>query len=97
MGKTAKGEVRFDPNKTSPFEFYQYWRNIDDADVMKCLKLLTFIPVEELNEMERWDESRINEKKEILAYDLTNMIHGEEEAQKAAAVGVEKMSGVPGY
>lgn len=83
MGKTAKGAVWLDPNKTSPFEFYQYWRNIDDADVMKCLRMLTFIPVEELEEMEKWDAGRINEKKEVLAYDLTNLVHGQEEAQKA--------------
>ncbi len=83
MGKTAKGAVWLDPNKTSPFEFYQYWRNIDDADVMKCLRLLTFIPVEEIDSMETWGEERINEKKEILAYDLTAMVHGEQEAAKA--------------
>lgn len=83
MGKTAKGAVWLDPNKTSPFEFYQYWRNIDDADVMKCLRLLTFIPVEEIDSMEAWGEERINEKKEILAYDLTAMVHGEQEAAKA--------------
>ena len=70
MGKTAKGAVWLDPNKTTPFEFYQYWRNIDDADVMKCIRMLTFIPVEEINSMDQWDESRINEKKEILAYSL---------------------------
>ncbi len=83
MGKTAKGAVWLDPNKTSPFEFYQYWRNIDDADVMKCIKMLTFIPIEEIAEMEKWDDSRINEKKEILAYELTSLVHGEEEAKKA--------------
>ena len=83
MGKTAKGAVWLDPKKTSPFEFYQYWRNINDADVMKCLRMLTFLPVEELAEMENWDSSRINEKKEILAYDLTNLVHGEEEARRA--------------
>ena len=83
MGKTAKGAVWLDPKKTSPFEFYQYWRNINDADVMKCLRMLTFLPVEELAEMETWDSSRINEKKEILAYDLTNLVHGEEEARRA--------------
>ena len=83
MGKTAKGAVWLDPNKTSPFEFYQYWRNIDDADVMKCIKMLTFIPIEEIAEMEKWDDSRINEKKEILAYELTSLVHGEDEANKA--------------
>lgn len=83
MGKTAKGAVWLDPEKTSPFDFYQYWRNVNDADVMKFLKFLTFIPLEELEDMEHWDDSRINEKKELLAYDLTNMIHGEEEARKA--------------
>ena len=83
MGKTAKGAVWLDPNKTSPFEFYQYWRNVDDADVMKCIKLLTFIPLEKIEEMNDWDNSRINEKKEILAYELTQMIHGVNEADKA--------------
>ena len=83
MGKTAKGAVWLDPKKTTPFEFYQYWRNIDDADVMKCLRMLTFIPLEQINEMDNWDGSRINEKKEILAYDLTQLVHGEEEAKKA--------------
>ena len=85
MGKTAKGAVWLDPNKTSPFEFYQYWRNIDDADVMKCIKMLTFIPVEEIERIERWEENRINEKKELLAYNLTALVHGEEEANKAKA------------
>jgi len=83
MGKTASGAVWLDPNKTSPFEFYQYWRNVDDADVMKCFKLLTFIPIEKIEEMNNWDSSRINEKKEILAYELTQMIHGVNEAEKA--------------
>ena len=83
MGKTAKGAVWLDPNKTSPFEFYQYWRNVDDADVMKCLKMLTFIPLEEIEQMEHWEDSRINEKKEILAFELTSLVHGEQEAQKA--------------
>lgn len=85
MGKTAKGAVWLDENKTSPYEFYQYWRNIDDADVMKCIKMLTFIPIEEIREMEQWDESRINEKKEILAYHLTQLVHGKEKADKAMA------------
>lgn len=94
MGKTAKGAVWLDPEKTSPFEFYQYWRNIDDTDVMKCLRMLTFIPVEELDEMEKWDSSRINEKKEVLAYDLTNLVHGEEEARKAKEASRALFSGV---
>lgn len=94
MGKTAKGAVWLDPNKTSPFEFYQYWRNIDDADVMKCLRMLTFIPVEELEEMEKWDAGRINEKKEVLAYDLTNLVHGQEEAQKAKEASRALFSGI---
>ena len=83
MGKTAKGAVWLDPEKTSPFEFYQYWRNVDDADVMKCLKMLTFLPMDKIEEMENWDSSRINEKKEILAYELTALVHGKEEADKA--------------
>ena len=83
MGKTAGNAVWLDPNKTSPFEFYQYWRNVNDADVMKCIKMLTFISLEEIAEMEKWDDSRINEKKEILAYELTALVHGEEEATKA--------------
>lgn len=85
MGKTAKGAVWLDPNKTSPFEFYQYWRNVDDADVMKCFKLLTFIPIEEIYEIEKWEDNRINEKKELLAYHLTELVHGKEEADKAQA------------
>lgn len=85
MGKTANGAVWLDPNRTSPFEFYQYWRNVDDADVMKCFKLLTFVPLEQIEEMENWEDSRINEKKELLAYELTKMIHGESEAVKAQA------------
>ena len=83
MGKTAKGAVWLDENRTTPYEFYQYWRNIDDADVMKCIKMLTFIPVEEIAKMEAWEDNRINEKKEILAYELTKLVHGEEKAQKA--------------
>ena len=85
MGKTAKGAVWLNPQKTSPFEFYQYWRNIDDADVMKCIRMLTFIPVEKIEEMDKWDGSRINEQKEILAYSLTALVHGEAEASKARA------------
>jgi tyrosyl-tRNA synthetase len=83
MGKTAGNAVWLDPNKTSPYDFYQYWRNVGDADVDKCIKMLTFIPIEEIQEMEKWDGSRINEKKEILAFELTALVHGKEEAQKA--------------
>jgi tyrosyl-tRNA synthetase len=85
MGKTAKGAVWLDENKTTPYEFYQYWRNIDDADVMKCIKMLTFIPLKEIYEIEKWDASRINEKKELLAFELTKMVHGEEKAKLAQA------------
>lgn len=83
MGKTAKGAVWLDPNKTSPFEFYQYWRNIGDADVLKCIRMLTFLPLEQINEMDTWEGSKLNEAKEILAYELTSMVHGKEEADKA--------------
>ncbi len=83
MGKTAGNAVWLDPKKTSPYDFYQYWRNVGDADVDKCLKMLTFIPIEEIEEMEKWEDSRINEKKEILAFELTALVHGEEEAKKA--------------
>ena len=83
MGKTAKGAVWLDPNKTSPFEFFQYWRNVDDADVIKCLKMLTFLPLEEIEPMESWEGSELNRAKEILAFELTKMIHGEDEANKA--------------
>lgn len=93
MGKTAKGAVWLDANKTSPFEFYQYWRNVDDADVMKCIKMLTFIPIEEIFEMESWADNRINEKKEILAYELTSLVHGKEEADKAKAAAYALFSG----
>lgn len=93
MGKTAKGAVWLDPEKTSPFEFYQYWRNVDDADVMKCIKMLTFIPIEEIFEMEKWPDNRINEKKEILAYELTALVHGNEEADKAKAAAHALFSG----
>jgi len=94
MGKTANGAVWLDPNKTSPFEFYQYWRNVDDADVMKCIRMLTFISIEEINEIENWDPNRINEKKELLAYELTKLVHGEEEAQKAKQASQALFSGV---
>ncbi|MBR6126361.1 tyrosine--tRNA ligase [bacterium] len=93
MGKTAKGAVWLDPEKTSPFEFYQYWRNVDDADVMKCIKMLTFLPMEKINEMENWEDNRINEKKEILAYELTELVHGKEEADKAKAAAYALFSG----
>ena len=93
MGKTARGAVWLDPNKTSPFEFYQYWRNVDDADVMKCIKMLTFLPLEEIKNMEGWEDSRINEKKEILAFELTSLVHGKEEAEKAQASARALFSG----
>ncbi len=83
MGKTAKGAVWLDANKTTPFEFYQYWRNVADADVLKCIKMLTFLPLEEIEKMESWEGSELNKAKEILAYELTNLVHGEEEATKA--------------
>ena len=85
MGKTAKGAVWLDPNKTTPYEFYQYWRNVEDADVMKCLRMLTFLPLEQIDEMATWKDSKINEAKEILAFELTKLVHGEEEAAKAQA------------
>ncbi|MSS64195.1 tyrosine--tRNA ligase [Velocimicrobium porci] len=83
MGKTQSGAVWLDPNKTSPFDFYQYWRNVADADVLKCLRMLTFLPLEQIDEMDKWEGSQLNEAKEILAYELTKMVHGEEEAVKA--------------
>ena len=83
MGKTAGNAVWLDPNKTSPFEFYQYWRNVGDADVMKCIRMLTFLPLEQIDEMSTWKDQRLNEAKEILAYELTSMVHGKEEADKA--------------
>ena len=93
MGKTAGNAVWLDPNKTTPFEFYQYWRNVDDADIMKCIRMLTFLPIEEIEEMEKWDDSRINEKKEILAHELTELVHGKEEADKAQASARSLFSG----
>ena len=93
MGKTAKGAVWLDKNKTTPFEFYQYWRNVEDSDVMKCIKMLTFIPIEEIKEMEKWNEDRINEKKEILAFELTTLVHGKEEAEKARETAKNLFSG----
>ena len=83
MGKTQKGAVWLDANKTTPFEFYQYWRNVDDADVIKCLKMLTFLPLDQIEEMAKWEGSQLNKAKEILAFELTKMIHGEDEANKA--------------
>ena len=83
MGKTQKGAVWLDPNKTSPFEFYQYWRNVADADVLKCLRMLTFLPLEQIDEMDQWEGSQLNQAKEILAFELTKLVHGEEEASKA--------------
>ena len=83
MGKTASGAVWLDPNKTSPYDFYQYWRNVGDADVLKCIRMLTFLPLEQINEMDAWEGSQLNTAKEILAYELTKLVHGEEEANKA--------------
>ncbi|MDO5389486.1 MAG: tyrosine--tRNA ligase [Eubacteriales bacterium] len=83
MGKTQSGAVWLDPNKTSPFDFYQYWRNVADADVLKCLRMLTFLPLEQIDEMDKWEGSQLNQAKEILAYELTSLVHGEEEAKKA--------------
>ncbi|MDO4493906.1 MAG: tyrosine--tRNA ligase [Clostridia bacterium] len=93
MGKTAKGAVWLDPNKTTPFEFFQYWRNVADADVMKCIRMLTFIPVAEIDAMENWEDNRINEKKEILAFELTKLVHGEEEATKAREASLALFAG----
>ena len=83
MGKTQSGAVWLDPNKTSPFDFYQYWRNVSDADVLKCLRMLTFLPLEQIDEMDKWEGSQLNTAKEILAYELTSLVHGEEEARKS--------------
>ena len=83
MGKTESGAVWLDPNKTSPFEFYQYWRNVSDADVIKCLKMLTFLPIEEIREMEKWEGAELNRAKEILAFELTKLVHSEEDAIRA--------------
>ena len=93
MGKTAKGAVWLDPNKTSPFEFYQYWRNVGDADVLKCIRMLTFLPLEEIDKMDKWEGSQLNEAKEILAYELTKLVHGEEEAEKAKAASLALFAG----
>ena len=93
MGKTASGAVWLDPNKTSPFEFFQYWRNVDDADVLKCIRMLTFLPLEEIDKMAGWEGSQLNEAKEILAYELTKLVHGEEEAEKAKAASKALFAG----
>ena len=96
MGKTAGNAVWLDPNKTSPFEFYQYWRNVGDADVMKCIRMLTFLPLEQIDEMSTWKDQRLNEAKEILAFELTKMVHGEEEANKAQNAARALFSGAAG-
>ena len=93
MGKTASGAVWLDPNKTSPFEFFQYWRNVDDADVLKCIRMLTFLPLEEIDKMSIWEGSQLNEAKEILAYELTKLVHGQEEAEKAKAASKALFAG----
>ena len=93
MGKTAKGAVWLDPNKTSPFEFYQYWRNVGDADVLKCIRMLTFLPLEQIDAMSSWEGSQLNEAKDILAYELTKLVHGEEEADKARTASQALFSG----
>ncbi len=93
MGKTAKGAVWLDPNKTAPYDFYQYWRNVDDADVMKCIRMLTFLPLEEIEAMDSWEGSQLNQAKDILAYELTKLVHGEEEAEKARAAAKALFAG----
>ncbi len=93
MGKTAGNAVWLDPKKTSPYDFYQYWRNVGDVDVMKCIRMLTFLPLEQIDEMETWDDSRINEKKKILAHELTELVHGKEEADKAAEAAAALFAG----
>jgi len=93
MGKTASGAVWLDPNKTSPFEFYQYWRNVDDADVLKCIRMLTFLPLEEIEKMDKWEGAQLNEAKSILAYELTALVHGAEEAEKAKAASLALFAG----
>ena len=93
MGKTQSGAVWLDPNKTTPFEFFQYWRNVSDADVLKCLRMLTFLPLEQIDEMDKWEGAQLNEAKEILAFELTKMVHGEEEAQKAKEASHALFSG----
>ena len=93
MGKTASGAVWLDPNKTSPYEFYQYWRNVDDKDVLKCIRMLTFLPLSEIDKMDTWEGSKLNEAKEILAFELTKLVHGEEEAKKAQETSRAVFSG----
>ena len=93
MGKTSGGAVWLDANKTSPFDFYQYWRNVDDSDVLKCIKMLTFVPLEEIAKMETWEGQDLNKAKEILAYELTNLVHGKEEAEKAKEAAKALFSG----
>ena len=93
MGKTASGAVWLDPNKTSPFEFFQYWRNVDDADVLKCIRMLTFLPLEEIEKMDSWEGAQLNEAKAILAYELTALVHGAEEAEKAKAASLALFAG----
>ena len=103
MGKTQSGAVWLEPNKTTPFEFYQYWRNVADADVLKCLRMLTFLPLEQIDEMDKWEGSQLNTAKEILAYELTKLVHGEEEAEKAQTAaralfsGQGSMENMPSY
>ena len=94
MGKTASGAVWLDPNKTTPFEFYQYWRNVGDDDVLKCIRMLTFLPLEQIDEMDHWEGEQLNKAKEILAYELTSMVHGAEEAEKAQSAARQLFSGV---
>ena len=93
MGKTAKGAVWLDPNKTAPFDFYQYWRNVEDADVLKCIRMLTFLPLEQINEMDSWKDAQLNTAKEILAFELTKLVHGQEEADKAQAAAKALFAG----
>ena len=102
MGKTASGAVWLDPNKTTPYDFYQYWRNVDDADVLKCIRMLTFLPIEEINKMDSWEGAQLNTAKEILAFELTKLVHGEEEATKAqnsakALFGAGNAENMPAY
>ena len=96
MGKTASGAVWLDPEKTTPYEFYQYWRNVGDADVLKCIRMLTFLPLEQINEMDTWEGAQLNTAKEILAYELTKLVHGEEEAEKAQASARALFGGIGG-
>ncbi len=96
MGKTAGNAVWLDANKTTPYEFYQYWRNVDDADVIKCLRMLTFLPLEQIEEMAKWEGSQLNQAKEILGFELTKMVHGEEEANKAMAAAKSLFAGGAG-